>query len=261
MVYPAGFKEEKVMTSLKIRRNFIATCLTVAALTISSPAFPILGSGKVVFDPANHVENIATALSTAAAASSLAKIFEEAIIINAGGINAFETFSNSVEMKQMIGILQATDQMQLALREGKKSFDNIQNVFGASPYKDWSNFASNIAARKSSGDAQAIMLYDSAYAADQQIRKAFEANKKIMQSALLINGPTKALQANINAVSALIDQNQAMLFTMSAQAKSQAHELSRQAQEREQKETSIKDYRDAARKAYEADARLINSRP
>ena len=168
------------MTSLKIRRNFIATCLTVAALTISSPAFPILGSGKVVFDPANHVENIATALSTAAAASSLAKIFEEAIIINAGGINAFETFSNSVEMKQMIGILQATDQMQLALREGKKSFDNIQNVFGASPYKDWSNFASNIAARKSSGDAQAIMLYDSAYAADQQIRKAFEANKKIL---------------------------------------------------------------------------------
>lgn len=238
-------------------RKFIGGGMAMAALAICQPAF----SGLIVFDPTNHAENLVTAQQTTAAVGVLGRIFQEAVAINTGTNISFETFSKSFEMKQMLGILEVSEQMQSALREGKKSFDNIKNVFGASPYKNWNDFASNIATRKASGDAQAMMLFDSAYAADQQIRKAHEANIKIMQNAKTIMGPTKALQANINAVSALIDQNQAMLFTMSAQAKSQAHEFSRQAQEREQQETSFKDYRDAAKRAYEADARLINAKP
>lgn len=236
------------------RRHILALCAATALASAPiSPAFALfgLGSGRIVYDPTNHVENIITAIKT-----TLSLI--ENIKTNMDGQAIINTVAGSPELAEMLAGLEAANGLYAALKDSKKVMDNLQNVFGASPYENWEDFAANIAKRKELGDKQATMLYDAAYAADKQIRVAFSANRKIQDAASSVNGPTEAIQSVVNAVGVVIDQNSTMLYTLAAANKMHGQELEREATEREQLEKSKKKYFDKVRKAKEIDKAILN---
>lgn len=228
------------------RRNLLA--MAVAA-TISAIA-PVPSFGMIVFDPTNYVENLITAIKT-----TLSLI--ENIKANMDGQAFTNTFAASPEMQEMMAGLDAANSMYAALKDSKKVMDNLQNIFGASPYDNWDAFAANIAQRQAAGDKQAQMLYDSAFAADKQVRVAYAANRKIQDAASSVNGPTEAIQSVVNAVGVVIDQNSSMLYTMAAANKMNGQELDRKTTERQQLEQSNKEFFDKLKKAKEIDDSIL----
>ena len=234
--------------NLNRRKIFSAPVAVLAFASVPLPAFALFGGGgRIVYDPKNHVENIITAIKTT-------KMLIESIKTNMNGQTYAGTFANSAEMQEMLAVANATD---AALKNSKKVMEDLNNVYGASPYENWDQFSANIAKRKEAGDKQAQILYDSAFAADKQVRLAHEANQKIQSSSRNSSGPTEAIQSTVNALGVVIDQNNNMLYAMSSANKMQAQELERQATEREQLEKSKKEYFDKVKKAQEEDTKIL----
>lgn len=228
------------------RSVFMASMAAIIVSMAPSTASAILGRGRIVYDPANHVENIITAIKT-----TLSLI--ENIKTNMNQQAILETFAASPEMKEMLEMLDSANSIYAALKDSKKVMENLANTFGASPYDNWQDFVANIEKRKEAGDKQAQMLYDSAFAADKQVRLAHVASKNIQAGVKGVKGPTEAVQAAVNAIGVVIDQNNNMLYAMSAANKMQGQELERQATEREQYEKTVKRYKESVKKANEYD--------
>lgn len=228
---------------MRFKKHAIA--LTLAALLAGHSSAALL-----VYDPWNHAENIITAIHQIKSLIELVKHTSQLGDANMSRGDYSNTFGGGPEMEEFLGILSQT---QIALKEGKKAFDDIQNVFGASKYDNWESFASGIAQRKESGDKQAMQLFDAAFAADKQIRHAYDANKKILQGAKNVSGVTSAVQSVANLLSLTIDQNNTMLLSMSTKNKLDAQRMEKEALEKEQVEKEQKRYRDESQKAYDKD--------
>jgi len=240
----------------RLHRTWLACGALACAAALPTTA---VFAQRLVYDPLNHVENIITAVKTTASLITQTRQLEQDIRSNAASQPLFDSFAASAEMQELLGIIQAGQQLQGALRQSKTAIEDIQNVFGASPYGHWQEFASGIAERKDRGDEQATMLLDSAYAADQQVRQAYEANRKILLNLKSVSGPTQALQAAVNAVGTLIDQSSSMLYTMSAANKMHAQKVEDEALQRKNYDSYLDKYRRREKQAFERDAAIVRS--
>lgn len=243
------------------RRTIAHFAIAIVMGAAAAPSFALFGGGGVsgiVYDPTNHAENLVTALKSTQSLVAQLNTLKEQVKMNKAQFGLVNGMADSAEMQELLGIASnSAQQLQRNLRGGQQAFGNIQNTFGASQYKNWNQFATNIAARKESGDKNAISLYDSAFSADEQIKKSYAANRAILDKMGQINGPTEGLQATVNAVSVLIDQNSALLYTLSSQAKNEGQKTAVEAKKAEQQEKSMAEYLDQSMRAYEADRGVI----
>ena len=114
--------------NLNRRKIFSAPVAVLAFASVPLPAFALFGGGgRIVYDPKNHVENIITAIKTT-------KMLIESIKTNMNGQTYAGTFANSAEMQEMLAVANATD---AALKNSKKVMEDLNNVYGASPYENW----------------------------------------------------------------------------------------------------------------------------
>lgn len=236
---------------IAMKHGIALAATALASVSMPAHAFFGLGGPMIVFDPTNWAETFFTAKRAIETVQALTKANLAEFAFNA-------TFGSSPEMNQMLQILDGANQMANAITDGQRALNDLTNAFGASPFDNWAGFIGNIQQRRDAGDRQARNLLDSSYAADKQIKAAYEVNRRIQQSAVSVNGPTEAAQAMVNAVGVLIDQNNNMLYGVSASNKSQAQEVTRQAAEREQIEKAQKKYRDDVKDIIQRDTRLLN---
>lgn len=224
--------------------------------TAAVPSFALFGGGGggIVYDPQNHVQTTISAVKSAASLVVQQKLLFQQILANKTEFLIQNGLADTPELQNLIGTsVNSAQQLQRDLRGGQQAFNNLQNAFGASQYSNWNQFASNISVRKEAGDKQATMLLDSAFSADEQIKKSYAANRAILGKLNQIHGPTEGLQATVNAVSVLIDQNSALLYTLSSQAKNEGQKTAVEAKKTEQQEKSMAEYLDQSMRAYESD--------
>lgn len=232
------------------RRKLASIAMAAASVFAASPAF----AWKTVYDPTNHIQNTIAAVKATAQEINQLRQIQIDIKQNLMNFPLIDQISKSEELKMITEGLGAANALHNALTEGRRTVENMQFIYGASSYLNWSDFATSIAMRKNAGEAAAVRLYDSANAAEKQIQKAYEAHKKVMEKMPTISGVTEATQATANSVGVLIQQNQAMLMTMSAQAKDLGEQRQKATLEQEALEKEIKRLGDEAEEAYRRDS-------
>lgn len=241
------------------RRKIMGLFVSAAISTAAAPAFALFGGGgRIVYDPTNHVQNLKSAVEATAQTITQAKIFIETQLSNKKLFELADSIADTSEIRSLVGdVMRESQRLQGSLRQGQRAFNDLQNVFGASRFNNWNEFAADIGRRKEAGDKQAIALFDAASHADRQIKNAYEANRVLLQKMPYVSGPTEALQASVNASSIIIDQNSAMLYAMSTQNKNQAQKMAEDAKKEEQHEQSLADYFVKSNRALEADRAQI----
>lgn len=236
------------------RRNV----LSVAAAIVVAAAIPMQSHAALaVIDKANLTQNIQTAIHQVLSYIEMLEQVKQATKTNKNEFSLSATFGAGVEMEQFLGIMAEGQQMLNSLRQGQRAFNDIQNVFGASKYDSWVNFAVNISERRKLGDQDAMKLFDSAYAANAQIKKAYEANQKILRNVRNISGPTEGLQAAVNSLGVVIDQNSAMLLAMSSNNQMEAQKIEKDAIAKEEAERQDVKYHDGIMGAINRDIQIL----
>lgn len=244
------------------RRNLMGLFTAVAISTAAAPAYALFGGGgRIVYDPTNHVQNLKSAVEATTQTITQAKIFIQTHLTNQGLFQLADSIADTSEIRALVGdVMRESQRLQGAIRQSQHALNDLQNVFGASRFNNWNEFAADIGRRKEAGDKQAMALFDAAAHADRQIKNAFEANRALLQKMPYVSGPTEALQASVNASSIIIDQNSAMLYAMSTQNKNQAQKMAEDAKKEEQHEQSLADYFVESYRALEADRAQIGAR-
>lgn len=236
------------------RRNI----LSAAAAFVVAAAIPTQSFAQLkVIDKANLTQNIQTAIHQVLSYIEMLEQVKQATKTNKNEFSLSATFGSGVEMEQFLGIVADAQQMHASLRQGQVAFNDIQNVFGASKFDNWSNFAANISERRKRGDQDAMKLFDSAYAADKQIKRAYEANQRILSNVRNISGPTEGLQAAVNSLGVVIDQNSAMLLAMSSNNQMEAQKIEKDAIAKEEKERQDVKYHDGIQNAINRDIQKL----
>ncbi|MDD2609455.1 MAG: hypothetical protein PHX60_07110 [Giesbergeria sp.] len=241
------------------RRNIMCLVAATAISTAAAPAFALFGGGgRIVYDPTNHVQNLKSAVEATTQTITQAKIFIETQLTNQKLFELADSIADTSEIRALVGdVFRESQRLQGSIRQSQRALNDLQNVFGASRFHNWNEFAADIGRRKEAGDKQATALFDAAAHADMQIRNALDANRALLQKMPYVSGPTEALQASVNASSIVIDQNSAMLYMMSTQNKNQAQKMAEEAKKEEQHEQSLADYFVESYRALEADRAQI----
>lgn len=244
------------------RRNIMSLAAAMAISVATTPAYALFGGGgRIVYDPTNHVQNLKSAVEATAQTITQAKIFIETQLTNQKLFELADSIADTSEIRALVGdVFRESQRLQGSIRQSQRALNDLQNVFGASRFHNWNEFAADIGRRKEAGDKQATALFDAAAHADMQIRNALDANRALLQKMPYVSGPTEALQASVNASSIVIDQNSAMLYMMSTQNKNQAQKMAEEAKKEEQHEQSLADYFVESYRALEADRAQIGAR-
>lgn len=238
-----------------INRRTFASLSVIATISAFTP--PVFAWGRIVYDPTNHIQNTIAAVK--AAAQEINQLRQLAIDTKQSmtGFGLVQQLSNSPELASLAEGITAAQDLHNAITEGRRTVEGLQNLFGASSFGNWQDFARSIAMRKQAGEKSAVQLMNAANAADKQIQQAYKAHKDVMSKMAGISGVTEAAQATANAVGVLIQQNQAMLMTMSAQAKDMSQERQVETLKNEAMENEVKRLSDSARDAYNRDAQRL----
>jgi len=250
------------------RRLMVSASLAIATgiMGFSLPAHALFGGGGfsgIVFDPTNYAKNTITALQqqidTTNGYIQMAQDIKQTTR-KLSDIAANDLGLNSVEGQALMKFIQTGRNLQGSLRNTQQVNENMHRVFAASQYTSWEDFLGNIGQRKAQGDMQAKTLYDSAYFAEEQLRKSHEQHQKVVNEMPRIEGVTDAAIATAQSVGLVVQQNQAVIQMMAASSRIQGEELQRQALQREQEELARKEYFDKAKAALARDKAVMGIR-
>lgn len=236
------------------RRTFIASIVSVCFGSIHLQAHSI---GIPVIDVSNLSQNLITAIESTASTVIEGKQLVEDIKQTMNDFPLIEQLSKSQEMKQLIDLVKAADNLNGALRSAKATYDNLGGAFATSRYTSFREFLEHIERRRQVGDTAAKSLYDSAKLAEDQVGKAFDAHQEITASMPMVEGVTQAVQATANSVGVLIQQQQAVLAMMSATTRDAGQERQRQYDDRAKQEQGYKEARERQQEALRRDQSII----
>lgn len=226
-------------SNLKTASKLTASLALAASVFVAPNA---MAWGKIVFDPTNfssaNLMNYYQLIKQVAEAKRHTEQFVD-MLSNEFPLADAEVVRNSVEM-------------YTSLREMSSAVDSLQQGFAASRHGDWRSYIMDITRRASNGNNSAKVLMEKAYDADARMRKADAAYRSVMGKLPNVKGVTEAAQATANAVGVVIQQNQAALGLMSAQARDAAMTRSEMTAKQKNSDESLKKFRDESTAAFEA---------
>lgn len=188
--------------------------------------------GKIVFDPVNYTNaNLANFYQLVKQLTEAKRHTEQfvSMLKNEFQLQDSEVLRNAMELAS-------------AVKEMQGAVQSLQQGFGASQFKDWKGYIMNIAKRAETGNDSAKKLLDTAYEADAKMRTANDAYRAVMHRIPNVAGATEAAQATANAVAVVIQQNQAALGIMSAQARDAALARTEATAEKQHRQEAMRDY-------------------
>lgn len=215
--------------------------------------FPFSSQAQwAVFDLANFLKNSITSIQAVIDEVNQIKQIEQLIKGNLAGLN-IPGFSDLVaQANQIRSLVDSAQRLRSTIGNAQQSMTNIQAMYGAGSYRNWTEFGADIARRKAAGDQVAINVMNAAEEADKQIVAANAAHEKIAASLNGVVGVTQATQATGAAVGVLIQESKSMLSLMSASAKLQGLAESRKTAEEEVANKALADFQKRGKIEYDS---------
>ena len=207
--------------------------------------------GGVVFDPTNFVKNAITAQQGIVAEINAIKQIEQMAssnLANFGGMDLMATQRQIESIKQLTG---SAARLSNSIGNSQQVVTQMQSIYGAGNYSNWSDFSAVLAKRKAAGDASTTNLINSAEVANQQIIDSNASHKMIADSLGGVAGVTEATQATTSAVGVLIAQNQSMLGMISASNKESGRKVQMETIQQQNAQGEVKAYSDATNQRYQ----------
>jgi hypothetical protein len=227
-----------------MKAKFKSTTAVALSMLIAAGAAmaPTSAGARIVFDPTNFVganlANFYQLVKSLAEAKQHTEQFKDML-------------KNEFPMADANVLYNATELVE-AVRQMQATVDSLQKNFAASPYTDWNGYITDVTKRAEDGNDSAKALIETAYEADARVRSADSAYRSVMGNLPKVKGVTEAAQATANAVGVVIQQNQAALGIMSAQARDTAMTRAEATAERKHEDMAIKKFRDTSDQALEA---------
>lgn len=244
----------------------LRTCnkfILIALVTFTIASLIPTAQARIVFDPANYTKNTVTSiqqyLDTANSYIQTAQDLRQTAR-NMDTVVSEKLGLDTDELQLLKQFVKTGRNLKDAIEDVKAIKDDLDKTFvGGNKYLTWQDFIANIGDRRVHGDKQAKSLYEAAKSAQTALKQSYEKHTKIAKEMPKIAGVTDAAISTSEMVGILVEQNQAMLHTMSEGSRVKGQELQLEAIERERKELARKAYIEAAQKRSEKELEFFKN--
>lgn len=217
-------------------RQHLAAALTTVVLSMSAAGqahawgpLPVIevGPNVVANSVTQYEQHINTAQSMISAYNDVLQTWNQISTFDVASV-----FLGTEEKQALMKFIETGKSVHGALRKTQSVYDNLQQSFAISPFKNFEDYLKDFGRRHQHGETMARTLYDSAKLAEDELQKAHEQHMRVVNEMPDIQGVTEAAKATAQSVGVLIQQNQGITQMMAQQIRVAGQELQREYQER-----------------------------
>jgi type IV secretion system protein TrbJ len=229
-----------------------------ATLVVAIAALlPQISSAQLMtFDPINYVMNYITAYKNISDEVMQLKQLEQMVKANRSMLSGNSLNDMNTQLARVQAMRFESERLQNAVGRSGDAFKNIETMYGASAAPNWTTFSDDMARKIRMQDKVATNTMTAAETADKQLQASLESHQRVANALGGAAGATEATQATGAAVGLVVQNSQAMLGLMSAQAKQQAFDAAKGDAKQQNGEAAIA----AARERDKADLERFKAR-
>lgn len=233
---------------INITRRLFSSSAALLAVTFSSGTFAY---AAVVFDPTNFIKNAITAQQAIVAEINAIKQIQQLAKSNSANFKGVDSMTAQQQNERIQQLSGSATRLSNSIGNSQQVVTQMQSIYGAGNYSNWTEFSAVLAKSKAAGDASTTNLINSAEVANQQIIDSSVSHRQIVDSLGGVAGVTEATQATTSAVGVLITQNQSMLGLLAASNKEAGRKAQMENIQQQNVQNDIKAYSDSTNQRYQ----------